>query len=155
MRARHAIACGELLIEAKRRFGKYGEWRPWLTAHCSVSARSAHVYMALARRLKQLTDENGGVLPISLGRPSISSIPSAKATGENIFLRHRQRFGSATTEPCPWGVDWGIAETLIAITRIRDPANGTLPKPSTVAKAARDGRTPGLTPAPCGPRLRS
>lgn len=150
----HAIACGELLIEAKRRFGEYGEWRPWLTANCSVSARSARVYMALARRLKQLTDENGGVLPISL-RQALDLINTQRKSYEGEYFPPPQTAVWKRNDRTHvlWGVDWGITETLIAITRIRDPANGTLPKPSTVAKAARDGRTPGLTPETLWPAI--
>ena len=48
-----AIACGELLIEAKRQV-KHGEWRPWIEANCKVPARTARHYMALARRRKRL-----------------------------------------------------------------------------------------------------
>jgi hypothetical protein len=37
---RHAIAAGELLIEAKDRL-KHGEWLPWLKDHCTISERTA------------------------------------------------------------------------------------------------------------------
>ena len=61
----HAIAAGEMLIVAKRQV-QHGEWRPWLEANCSVPARTARHYMALARRRKRLCDQNGNVLPISV-----------------------------------------------------------------------------------------
>jgi integrase len=56
---------GELLIGAKRRV-QHGEWRPWLEANCTVPARTARQYIALARRRKRLCDQNGNVLPISV-----------------------------------------------------------------------------------------
>jgi hypothetical protein len=47
---RHAIAAGELLIEAKAQL-KHGTWLPWLKDHCGVTARSAQAYMRVARTL--------------------------------------------------------------------------------------------------------
>jgi hypothetical protein len=44
----HAIAAGELLIEAKTQLDKHGQWLPWLK-DCGVSERSAQRYMRLAR----------------------------------------------------------------------------------------------------------
>src|SRR5262245_1763877 len=43
----HALAAGELLIEAKGRV-KHGEWLPWLEANFPGSTRSAQGYMRLA-----------------------------------------------------------------------------------------------------------
>jgi Protein of unknown function (DUF3102) len=61
----HAISAGVMLIEAKRQVG-HGRWLPWLAANCSVPARTATHYMALARQRKKLCDQNGNVLPISV-----------------------------------------------------------------------------------------
>jgi len=44
----HAIAAGKLLLEAKAVIG-HGRWLPWLREHCRMSARTAQVYMQLAR----------------------------------------------------------------------------------------------------------
>ena len=44
----HAINAGRLLLEAKPRIGP-GRWLPWLKEHCRVSARTAQVYMQLAK----------------------------------------------------------------------------------------------------------
>ena len=45
----HAITCGDLLIEAKKQISQHGAWLPWLGANCTVSARTAQVYMQLAK----------------------------------------------------------------------------------------------------------
>jgi ABC-type uncharacterized transport system ATPase component len=45
----HAMAAGDLLIEAKAQL-KHGQWLPWLKEHCAVSDRTARLYMRLARR---------------------------------------------------------------------------------------------------------
>ena len=45
----HAMACGDLLIEAKAKL-EYGKWLPWLAEHCaSLSERTAQVYISLAK----------------------------------------------------------------------------------------------------------
>jgi hypothetical protein len=44
----HAIAAGELLIEAKKQV-KHGEWQTWLMANCDISERTVQAYMKLAR----------------------------------------------------------------------------------------------------------
>ena len=46
----HAVAAGDLLIEAKARLG-HGEWLPWLEANCRVPERTCQHYMRLARRI--------------------------------------------------------------------------------------------------------
>ena len=40
----HAMTAGELLIEAKDQL-KHGQWLPWLRDHCSISTRTAQLYM--------------------------------------------------------------------------------------------------------------
>jgi hypothetical protein len=45
---RHAIAAGELLIEAKAQLA-YGQWLPWLSHHCTISERTAQLYMRVAK----------------------------------------------------------------------------------------------------------
>jgi hypothetical protein len=44
----HAIAAGELLIEAKAQL-PHGQWLPWLKDNCALSLRQAQKYMRLAR----------------------------------------------------------------------------------------------------------
>jgi hypothetical protein len=44
----HAIAAGELLIEAKKQV-RHGEWLPWLDENVEISERTAQAYMKLAR----------------------------------------------------------------------------------------------------------
>lgn len=47
-----AIDAGELLLEAKKRHGKHGEWIAWLTVKVHVSVRTAQRYMRLAKASK-------------------------------------------------------------------------------------------------------
>jgi hypothetical protein len=44
----HAIAAGELLLEAKDQI-PHGQWLPWLEQHCGVTPRAAQMYMRVAK----------------------------------------------------------------------------------------------------------
>ncbi|MDT5225453.1 MAG: hypothetical protein QOG19_2860 [Mycobacterium sp.] len=46
----YAIQAGQALVEAKARFTVHGEWKTWLDGNFQGSARSAQVYMTLARK---------------------------------------------------------------------------------------------------------
>lgn len=54
----HAIAAGNILIEAKSVVG-HGNWLPWLRDNCHVSERTAQQYMRVARNQDQLQKRNG------------------------------------------------------------------------------------------------
>jgi len=60
----HAIAAGELLVEAKSKL-QHGQWLPWLDEHCGMSDRTARAYMRLARNKDRL-GEIGSVADLSL-----------------------------------------------------------------------------------------
>ena len=45
---KHAMAAGDLLIEAKAQL-QHGQWLPWLAEHCEISERAAQLYMRAAR----------------------------------------------------------------------------------------------------------
>jgi hypothetical protein len=44
----HAMAAGDLLIEAKAQL-KHGQWLPWLVEHCAMSERTAQLYIRTAK----------------------------------------------------------------------------------------------------------
>jgi hypothetical protein len=44
----HAIAAGELLLQAKKQLN-HGKWLPWLQSNCEIPERTAQAYMRLAR----------------------------------------------------------------------------------------------------------
>lgn len=52
---RHAMAAGELLIEAKANV-PHGQWLPWLKDNCTMSERTAQAYMRVAHSLNNLDD---------------------------------------------------------------------------------------------------
>lgn len=63
---RHAIAAGELLIEAKAQL-EHGQWLPWLREHCTISERTAQLYMRTAKNREEIeTPMRNGVADLSL-----------------------------------------------------------------------------------------
>jgi hypothetical protein len=137
----HAIAAGELLSVAKRQVRKdKGKWLAWLAANCTVPARTASHYMKLAEQRDELSYENGNVLPISV-REAID------------LIKHQQDRGGINGSDGSggsydgWGrLAWGapFVSALQAVTRLTQCRP---PKPRHVVKAAKAGKTPGLTAA--------
>jgi hypothetical protein len=137
----HAIAAGELLIEAKSKV-RHGQWLKWLAANCeTIPERTATHYMALARDRERLCDENGNVLPISVNRALAMLKWPYYGTGgvhefENDEYKPREGWG------CPaWGSFRQALEAATRLSQLNPPAA------RYVAKAARAGKTPGLTAA--------
>jgi hypothetical protein len=50
-----AIACGQMLLEAKSKAG-HGQWLPWLRQNVTFGERSAQGYMRLAERAPKLSE---------------------------------------------------------------------------------------------------
>jgi hypothetical protein len=61
----HAIAAGDLLIEAKSKL-KHGQWLPWLTENCMMSGRTAQLYIRTARARPQIETHIRNVADLSL-----------------------------------------------------------------------------------------
>jgi Protein of unknown function (DUF3102) len=63
---RHAITAGELLIEAKEQLD-HGQWLPWLRDHCTISERTAQLYMRVAKNREEIENQmRNGVGDLSL-----------------------------------------------------------------------------------------
>ena len=54
VRVRHAIACGQALIELRGLLGQ-GGWTRWLEEQCALNRMTASRYMRLASRADRLT----------------------------------------------------------------------------------------------------
>jgi Protein of unknown function (DUF3102) len=61
----HALAAGDLLIEAKTRVQR-GDWLPWLRDNCEMSERSAQAYMRLAKNRSQVEQIRREVCGLSI-----------------------------------------------------------------------------------------
>jgi hypothetical protein len=133
----HAIVAGELLIEAKSKV-RHGQWLIWLVANCSIPKRTAAHYMWLARRRERLCGQNGNVLPISVSQ-ALDCLKHPATRGYEGY--------SEWGEYVPyhgWGrLAWGeFSQALKIVTRLLQL---NPPSPHHVRKAARAGKTPGLT----------
>ena len=62
----HAMAAGDILIEAKVQLGKHGEWLPWLES-CGLSERTSQRYMRLARHRNIVEANPSGLSDLSVG----------------------------------------------------------------------------------------
>jgi hypothetical protein len=64
---RHAMAAGDLLIEAKG-LVKHGQWLPWLKDHVDISERTAQLYMRVAKNRAEIeAQKRNDVADLSLG----------------------------------------------------------------------------------------
>src|SRR5437016_6783694 len=61
----HAIAAGELLLEAKAQV-PHGKWLPWLAEHCAMSERAAQLYMRVAKHRTALEAKTQCVADLTL-----------------------------------------------------------------------------------------
>jgi hypothetical protein len=61
----HGIAAGDLLSEAKA-LVKHGQWLPWLAEHCSMSERTAQLYMRLAKQRDAITANTQPIADLTL-----------------------------------------------------------------------------------------
>ncbi len=61
----HAMAAGDLLIEAKAQL-RHGQWLPWLAQYCAMSDRIARLYMRLARERSRIETEIGNVADLTV-----------------------------------------------------------------------------------------
>jgi hypothetical protein len=62
----HAMAAGDLLLEAKAQLGQHGQGLPWLAEHCELSVRSAQLYMRLARNRSEIEGKYATVAHLTL-----------------------------------------------------------------------------------------
>jgi Protein of unknown function (DUF3102) len=83
----HALAAGDILIEAKAQLNNHGEWLPWLNS-CGISERTAQRYMRLARH-RAIIEANptpmsdlgiAGALALTIKLPTDSSILQTRSS---------------------------------------------------------------------------
>jgi hypothetical protein len=88
--AQHAMNAGDLLIEAKAQL-KHGQWLPWLRDHCSMSERTAQLYMRMAKARPEVEANTQHVADLSLRGAMAVIAPDEReamlAEGEAILNR--------------------------------------------------------------------
>jgi hypothetical protein len=99
---RHAIAAGELLIEAKAQFGQHGRWLPWLKDHCTISERTAQLYMRVAKSRTEVEDQmRNGVADLSLNEAAALLMLSSDVRKLLNFAKQTEGLsGEALVEFC-------------------------------------------------------
>jgi hypothetical protein len=70
----HAIAAGELLLEAKAKV-PHGRWLPWLEANCTIPERTAQLYMRIARERAAIEAKSATVADLTI-RGAVALISS-------------------------------------------------------------------------------
>jgi hypothetical protein len=82
----HAIRCGDLLLEMKRRVG-HGNWLAWLGEHFEASERTARNYMEIAKSaaVADLRDDTTMRSALrALASPSRSQEPKCRLTEQQV-----------------------------------------------------------------------
>jgi len=87
---KHAVAAGQLLIEAKAQV-QHGQWLPWLRDQCGLPDRTASAYMRVAKNKEKLAAEIGNVADLSL-RGALDALtahisPEAEQFAEWLLVR--------------------------------------------------------------------
>ncbi len=63
----HVLKCGDLLIEAKEKYGEHGTWKQWLHDNCGqISYRTAALYMQLAGGREKIEAASGALTELTL-----------------------------------------------------------------------------------------
>jgi hypothetical protein len=108
----HALACGDLLIEAKAQLPHGQKWLPWLTENCpAISERTARLYMQLAGGRTTLNAQNGNVADLSL-REALKLLEPDDDDDEAAALSDAQQDQvRAMVENFGWGAE-AIAKAL-------------------------------------------
>jgi hypothetical protein len=88
---RHAIAAGELLIEAKKQV-PHGGWLPWLSKHCTMSERTAQLYMRCAKNRAAIEEQiRNGIADLSLNEAAAMLVLSSDMKKLFDFMRQLER----------------------------------------------------------------
>jgi Protein of unknown function (DUF3102) len=77
-----AALAGEHLIEAKRLVG-HGQWLPWLRDNCSMSERTAQLYMRVARNKDTIAKSASSVADLTL-TAAVAGIAKPKAVAVEL-----------------------------------------------------------------------
>lgn len=80
----HAIAAGQLLIQAKAVVG-HGGWLPWLEKNCPFSRRTAQAYTLLARKASTLLQGDAQRVAHLSVRSALALLAESKGTGADKF----------------------------------------------------------------------
>jgi hypothetical protein len=109
----HAMAAGDLLIEAKAQV-PHGQWLLWLREHCDVPERTASHYMRLARRRAEI----GKVADLTVQEAVAAVARADRNIDPNDDLwgwAEQQAHGPFTDWDLEAGIDWLMTKASIAM----------------------------------------
>jgi hypothetical protein len=105
----HAITAGELLIEAKKQV-PHGAWLAWLGEQCTISERTAQLYMRCAKNRETIEDQiRNGVADLSLNEAAAMLALSSDMKKLFDFVRRVDRL-SDPEEIMQLCLDSGVAQ---------------------------------------------
>jgi hypothetical protein len=87
---RHAVAAGEMLIEAKAQV-PHGQWLPWLRDNCTMSERTAQLYMRCAKSREDIEKRMGGGADLTLAEAAAMLMLSSDARKLFDFVKEISR----------------------------------------------------------------
>ncbi len=103
---RHAIAAGELLIEAKDQV-PHGQWLPWLREHCSLSERTCQLYMRVAKNRAEIEKRNG-VADLDLSLNEAAALLALSSDVQKLLEFAKQTQGLSGEELVQAWLDAGV-----------------------------------------------
>jgi hypothetical protein len=142
----HALRCGQLLIEAKRKLS-HGGFMRWVEKHCAVSYSTANRYMLLARELPKVPTV--GTLPDLSQRGAAKRLPEISLDEAELLIwktsnqrkaeeaerrltpeERAEAAGSAAkyaafeerfdTEPGPISARWAIEQIRVLLKHVKE-----------------------------------
>jgi hypothetical protein len=87
---RHAVAAGEMLIEAKTQV-PHGQWLPWLRDNCTMSERTAQLYMRCAKSREDIEQHMGGGGDLTLNEAAAMLVLSSDTRKLFAFVKEIER----------------------------------------------------------------
>jgi Protein of unknown function (DUF3102) len=88
----HAMAAGDMLIEAKS-LVKHGQWLPWLHEHCTISERTAQLYMRCAKQREVIESNTQPIADLSLNEAAALLMLSSDARKILSLVRDMENLG--------------------------------------------------------------
>jgi hypothetical protein len=89
----HAMAAGDLLIEAKKQV-PHGKWLPWIDEHCKLSRRTVQLYMKLAEHREIIEKEQAksamGVAHLTINEAAALCVLAGRIEKIMDFARRAQ-----------------------------------------------------------------
>ena len=113
---KHALRCGELLIEAKAKV-PHGQWLPWLRQNIAFSDRTAQGYMRIAQRVPRQI--RNGVADLSVRGVLQDLATPRKHAMLDDFAAWSERT-SAISAKRPAVTEWSIDDARACIDNIRE-----------------------------------